>query len=44
VLHPGRPWADRCQPREETADQIIREAMDYLRNNPPPEDPSMITI
>jgi hypothetical protein len=44
VLHPGRPWADRCQPREETADQIIREARDYLRNNPPPEDDSMITV
>lgn len=43
VLHPGRSWADRCQPREETAKQIIREARDYLRNNPPPEDPLMIT-
>ncbi|MBW4056024.1 MAG: Eco29kI family restriction endonuclease [Proteobacteria bacterium] len=44
VLHPGRPWADRCQPRKETADQIIREARDYLRNNPPPEDTSMINV
>lgn len=44
VLHPGRPWADRCQPREETADQIIREARDYLRNNPPPGNGSMITV
>lgn len=43
VLHPGRFWADLCQPRNETADQIIREAKDYLRNNPPPEDTSMIT-
>jgi hypothetical protein len=43
VLHPGRPWAERCQPRDETAEQIIREARDYLGNNPPPEDPSMIT-
>lgn len=43
VLHPGRPWADRCQPREETAEQIIGEARDYLRNNPPPDDSSMIT-
>lgn len=43
VLHPGRPWADRCQSRDETADQIIREARDYLRNNPPPGDTSMIT-
>jgi hypothetical protein len=44
VLHPGRPWADRCQPRSETADQIVREAMDYLRNNPPPDDPSGLNI
>jgi len=43
VLHPGRPWADRCQPREETAEQIIGEARDYLRNNPPPDDSTMIT-
>lgn len=43
VLHPGRPWADRCKPRAETAEQIIGEARDYLRNNPPPDDPSMIT-
>lgn len=44
VLHPGRPWADRCQSREETAEQIIREAKDYLRNNPPPEDTLMISV
>nr|VFJ92497.1 MAG: Eco29kI restriction endonuclease [Candidatus Kentron sp. H]VFJ93394.1 MAG: Eco29kI restriction endonuclease [Candidatus Kentron sp. H]VFK00199.1 MAG: Eco29kI restriction endonuclease [Candidatus Kentron sp. H] len=35
VLHPGRPWADRCQPRDETADGIVREARDYLRSNFP---------
>lgn len=44
VLHPGRPWAERCQPRDETAEQIIREARDYLRNNPLPEDPFVITV
>jgi hypothetical protein len=43
VLHPGRSWAEKCQPREETAEQIVREARDYLRNNPPPDDLSMIT-
>jgi hypothetical protein len=43
VLHPGRSWADKCQPREETAEQIIGEARDYLRNNPPPDDSTMIT-
>ncbi len=43
VLHPGRAWAECCQPRDETNTQIIREAMDYLRNNPPPEDSSIIS-
>ncbi len=43
VLHPGRPWADRCQARDEKAEQIISEARDYLRNNPPPDDSTMIT-
>lgn len=43
VLHPGRPWAEKCRPREETAKQIISEARDYLRNNPPPDDVAMIT-
>lgn len=43
VLHPGRDWADRCQPREETAEQIIGEARVYLCNNPPPDDSTMIT-
>lgn len=44
VLHPGRSWAPRCKEREETAEQIIRETNDYLRNNPPPEDTTMITV
>ncbi|EIC21821.1 Eco29kI family restriction endonuclease [Thiorhodovibrio frisius] len=43
VLHPGRPWADRCETRDETAEQIVSEARDYLRNNPPPDDTTMIT-
>ncbi|MGB4334421.1 MAG: Eco29kI family restriction endonuclease [Chromatiaceae bacterium] len=33
VLHPGRPWANRCQPRQESAEQISREAGNYLRNH-----------
>ena len=37
---PGR----RCQPRVETAVQIINEARDYLRNNPPPDNASMIIV
>ena len=43
VLHPGRSWAEKCQPREETADQIIIEIKEYLRNNPPPDDSTLIT-
>lgn len=43
VLHPGRPWAEHCQARDETANQIIREAKEYLRNNPPPDDTMMIS-
>lgn len=43
VLHPGRSWAERCESREETAEQIIREIKDYLKNNPPPDDDIMIT-
>lgn len=38
VLHPGRPWAERCRPREESAEQIVGEVRDYLRNNSPPMD------
>lgn len=43
VLHPGRPWAVRCQERLESAQQILLEVRDYLRNNPPPDDTLMIT-
>lgn len=43
VLHPGRLWAERCQARDETAEQIISEARNYLRNNPPPDSSTMIT-
>ncbi len=35
VLHPGRPWAARCRERDESADQIIREVINHLDNNPP---------
>ncbi|XKH01608.1 Eco29kI family restriction endonuclease [Marinobacter nauticus] len=44
VLHPGRGWAERCKPRDETAEQIVEEARDYLRNNPPASDTDMITV
>lgn len=35
VLHPGRGWAEKCKPREETPEQLVREARDFLRNMPP---------
>lgn len=31
VLHPGRAWASRCQPRGETQAQIAAEAEQYIR-------------
>lgn len=43
VLHPGRAWADKCQPRDESAEQITREAREYLKNNPPPDDNEILT-
>ncbi|MEX1196232.1 MAG: Eco29kI family restriction endonuclease, partial [Pseudohongiellaceae bacterium] len=43
VLHPGRSWADKCEPRPESASQIVGEIADYLRNNPPPRDDQMIS-
>ncbi len=34
VLHPGRAWAVRCQPRQETAKQIAQEAKAWLAQAP----------
>lgn len=34
VLHPGRTWASRCQPRQENASQIAAEVEEYLRSIP----------
>jgi hypothetical protein len=44
VIHPGRSWANRCKPRNESAEQIMTEASDYLRNNPPPDNNDIISI
>lgn len=30
VLHPGRSWAERCQEREETAEEIARDVSMHL--------------
>jgi hypothetical protein len=37
VLHPGRGWAAKCQPRQETAEQIKADVARYLRASPMPE-------
>ena len=31
VLHPGRAWADKCQPRPETAEQITSMALQHSK-------------
>lgn len=31
VLHPGRPWADKCRDRAETADEIAADVISHLR-------------
>jgi hypothetical protein len=36
VLHPGRAWAARCEPRHESARQIAAEVIAYLRTAPEP--------
>lgn len=30
VLHPGRSWAAKCQPREETREELGRRVIEYL--------------
>jgi len=30
VLHPGRAWADKCKPREETQEHIVRDVNNYF--------------
>jgi len=40
VLHPGRHWAELCQPRRETAEQIAQEAEARLRVAPLPSIPT----
>jgi len=34
VLHPGRSWATRCQPRTETPEQIASEVLAWLEQSP----------
>lgn len=42
VLHPGRAWALKCQPRPESAEQIAREAKDHLESILPPRSPHFL--
>lgn len=32
VLHPGRPWAEKCADRRETAGEITREVSNFLNS------------
>ncbi|MGH6638856.1 MAG: Eco29kI family restriction endonuclease [Polaromonas sp.] len=42
VLHPGRAWAEKCQPRSETAGQIAREVKSHLAAVIPPKSPHFL--
>jgi hypothetical protein len=42
VLHPGRAWAAKCQPRLETAEQIAREVSAHLAQTQPPSSPHFL--
>lgn len=44
VLHPGRKWAAKCQKREETDADIIRDVETYLRNAPFPSSDRFIAL
>lgn len=39
VLHPGRAWADRCEPRPESNHQIVSEIKEYFRSTVIPLTP-----
>lgn len=41
VLHPGRSWAERCQARSETAQQIAMEVEAHLAAMPLPINPNL---
>jgi len=39
VLHPGRAWAEKCKPRQESAEQIARDVENHLASTPVPPTP-----
>ncbi len=41
VLHPGRPWAARCQARPQTAKVMAERVAEFLEANEPPTDPRL---
>jgi hypothetical protein len=42
VLHPGRTWAGKCQPRKESLAEIQRDVETYLRSAPFPSGTYLI--
>jgi Eco29kI restriction endonuclease len=41
VLHPGRAWAFKCRPREETPSRLSAKVAAFLAEHEPPSDPHM---
>ena len=39
VLHPGRPWAARLQPRDDTSADLAAQIAKYLKETEPPPNP-----
>lgn len=44
VLHPGRPWAERCTARKETASDIEEDVKTFLRGFPFPATTTAIDL
>jgi hypothetical protein len=42
VLHPGRDWAEKCKPRDESADEIVADIASYLSNIVIPKSPHFL--
>lgn len=42
VLHPGRSWAAKCKPRQETAKGISTEIQNCLSNVQLPQSPHLL--
>lgn len=42
ALHPGRLWAEKCKPRPETRDEILRDVRNHLDSIIVPQTPHFI--